>query len=299
MKEEEFWERNLILRVLCGSRAYGLAGDDSDEDTRGICIPPREFLLGLRTFDQHESIGHDHVVYSLAKFVRLALQGNPNIIETLFADPEHVLFVNAPGGRLLEGRRIFLSRRVGERFSSYAAAQLKRIERHHRWLQSPPERQPSPADFGAEMVEGRYRFPHLDAEHHYQAAIKHWNHYLAWRRNRNAARAKLEELYGYDTKHAMHLCRLLVMGQEILATGEVLVKRPDAEWLKRIRQGAMSYEELVQWSSQQEALLPRLMNESPLPEEPDIEAAEELVIALHWDFLKGDGSAEGLSEVPR
>jgi len=32
----EFWERNLILRVVAGSRAHGLDREGSDEDTRGV-----------------------------------------------------------------------------------------------------------------------------------------------------------------------------------------------------------------------------------------------------------------------
>lgn len=287
MNEEstDFWERNLILRVLSGSRAYGLDDADSDEDTRGICIPPKEYLLGLRTFEQHESEGNDHVVFSLSKFVRLALQGNPNIIETLYTDPEHILFISKSGKRLLASREIFLSRRVGERFSSYAIAQLKRIERHHRWIENPPLAAPSPEDYGASRIEGRYSFPNLDAERAYQASMKHWTNYRIWRKNRNPVRAGLETRYGYDTKHAMHLCRLLRMGVEILTTGAVNVKRPDGEWLRGIRKGSMTYEELVEWSTLQESSLPNLVEQSVLPEEPDTAMAEKLLVELHSAFL--------------
>ncbi len=98
-------------------------------------------------------------------------------------------------------------------------------------------------------------------------------------------RADLEARYGYDTKHAMHLCRLLRMGQEILTTGVVKVKRPDAEWLKGIRKGSMTYREVVEWSTIQESSLPRLVQESVLPEEPDTAKAGELLIELHSAFL--------------
>ncbi|RPI71926.1 MAG: hypothetical protein EHM45_22865, partial [Desulfobacteraceae bacterium] len=40
-----FWKQNLILRIISGSRAYGLARADSDEDARGVCIPPKEYLI--------------------------------------------------------------------------------------------------------------------------------------------------------------------------------------------------------------------------------------------------------------
>ena len=284
---DEFWKRNLILHVISGSRAFGLARPGSDEDTRGVCIPPKEFLLGLRTFEQHENETQDHVVFALPKFVRLALQANPNIIETLYTDPQHVLFINLYGERLVAVRDSFLSRLVGERFSRYAIDQLRRMERHHRWLVNPPDHQPTQEEFGGRIVGGRYRFPHSDAERAYRAAMGHWNDYVDWRRHRNPARAELEAHYGYDTKHAMHLFRLLRMGEEILRDGIVRVLRPDAEWLLDVRDGALSYEQVIQMAAEHEARLGTLIEHSALPLEPDSMTAERLVVELQEEFLFG------------
>jgi len=284
---DEFWKRNLILHVISGSRAYGLARAGSDEDTRGVCIPPKEFLLGLQTFEQHENETQDHVVFALTKFVRLALQANPNIIETLYTDPQQVLFINPYGERLVAARGIFLSRRVGERFSRYAIDQLRRMERHHRWLVNPPDHQPTQEEFGGQVVGGRCRFPHSDAERAYRAAMGHWNDYLDWRRHRNPVRAELEARYGYDTKHAMHLFRLLRMGEEILRDGIVRVLRPDAEWLLSVRDGALSYEQVIHMAAEHEARLGTLIEHSVLPLEPDSMAAEQLVVEIQEEFLFG------------
>ncbi len=131
MNANNFWERNLILHMLSGSRAYGLARADSDEDTRGVCIPPKEYLLGLKRFEQYENETHDHTIFALDKFIRLALAANPNIIEMLYTDIKFILFLNPYGERLLQARDIFLSRRVGESFSRYAISQLHRMENHH------------------------------------------------------------------------------------------------------------------------------------------------------------------------
>jgi predicted nucleotidyltransferase len=281
----DFWETNLILRVISGSRAYGLDHPGSDTDTRGVCIPPLEYHLGLQTFEQHESEGGDHVVFALAKFVRLALQGNPNIIEVLYTDPADILFINPFGERLCAARDIFLSRHVGETFSRYAIAQLRRMENHHRWLINPPDHQPRPDEFGATMIEGRARFPDTDQERAYRAALKHWNNYQIWRRDRNPARAGLEARYGYDTKHAMHLLRLLRMGEETLREGVVRVKRPDAGWLKSVRDGALTYEEVIDLAGRYEANLTELIEHSPLPLEPDMAIADRLLIELHRGFL--------------
>jgi uncharacterized protein len=281
----EFWETNLVLKVLSGSRAYGLDHPGSDIDTRGVCIPPLEYLLGLRTFEQHENESGDHVVFALSKFVRLALQGNPNLIEVLYTDPADILLINHFGERLLAARDLFLSRRVGETFSRYAIAQLRRMANHHHWLIDPPDHQPQPIEFGAMMSEGRARFPDTDHERAYRATLKHWNQYQTWRRERNPKRADLEARYGYDTKHAMHLLRLLRMGEETLREGIVRVKRPDAEWLKSVRVGALTYEEVTALAADYESHLAEWIEHSPLPLEPDEAAADRLLIDLQREYL--------------
>ncbi len=281
----EFWETNLIYKVVAGSQAYGLAREGSDVDIRGVCIPPKHYLLGLSEFEQYESPAHDMVIFALKKFSRLALACNPNIIEILYVEPPHVLFINFLGEKLRAARDIFLSKRAAETFSRYAIAQLRRIERHHRWIVAPPAEPPTPEAFGARPHRGRYKFPDSDAERAYRAAQRHWDNYQKWKRDRNPARAELETKFGYDTKHAMHLLRLLRMGKEILAQGKVHVLRPDAKWLLEVRDGLLGYEELLELVKQEEAELAELTTHSPLPKAPDGDAAEKLVVELHEKFL--------------
>ncbi len=85
----------------------------------------------------------------------------------------------------------------------------------------------------------------LNAEKKYRAAMKHWDSYQTWNSHRNPSRAALERQHGYDTKHAMHLIRLMRMGLEVLETGELRVRRDDADELSAIRDGAMSFDELL------------------------------------------------------
>ncbi len=277
----EFWEETLILRTLSGSRAHGLAREGSDTDTRGVCIPPDRYLLGLSKFEQHTSEGGDHVTYALAKFVRLALQGNPNILESLFTHEEDVLFLSPAGRQLIEAKNLFLSKQVGRRFMGYALDQLQRIERHYRWLKNPPSAKPESRDYGARLQGGRERFPDTDQQRAFEADLKHWNHYLTWRRERNPTRAALEEKHGYDTKHAMHLVRLLKMGSEVLTDGTLLVRRPDAGHLLGIRDGALDYPSLVALAENMTSSLKGQIASSSLPEQPDEAAAEALLIQLH------------------
>ena len=48
-------------------------------------------------------------------------------------------------------------------------------------------------------------------------------------------RKRLVEKFGYDTKNASHLIRLLRMGMEFLVDGELHVEREDAKELLRIK----------------------------------------------------------------
>lgn len=140
-------ERTLFL-ARHGSRAYGTSLPTSDDDYRGVAIAPREYYLGgVHRFEQAVCNDPDLTVFCLRKFIGLAGQGNPNVLEIMFVHDEDRLQVSAAGERLLAARDLFLSRRVKHTFSGYARAQLKRIDSHYRWLTKPPASQPTRAEF--------------------------------------------------------------------------------------------------------------------------------------------------------
>lgn len=332
--------------VRHGSHAYGLAREGSDTDHKGVAVPPRALLQDYRNaFEQVETHEPDVVIYELRKFLRLASECNPNIIEVLWTGPEDRV-VWAPAADLLaQHRKLFLSRRARQTFAGYALAQLKRIRTHRRWLTKPlsaaptrsqfglPERTVVPADqlaaahaqvskqveawtaddlgelapadrialanrlaemFAAvELTEDR-RYAAaarwlgmddnfmelLDRERHYNAAQNDWRQFTRWQRERNPKRAALEAQHGYDTKHAMHLVRLLRMCREILETGEVVVRRPDRVELLAIRDGAWSYDQLIEWADVTNRELNALAESSTLPRTPDADAIAHLGVSL-------------------
>jgi len=110
----------------------------------------------------------------------------------------------------------------------------------------------------------------MKREQAYINSKRHYGSYTQWKNSRNPKRAELEAKFGYDTKHASHLVRLLRMGQEIISTGKVLVFRPDHEELKDIRNhGIWSYEELVEYADSMEESIIELTKTSKLPKEPN------------------------------
>jgi hypothetical protein len=90
---------------------------------------------------------------------------------------------------------------------------------------------------------------------------------------------------GFDGKHAAHLVRLMRMCREILETGAVIVKRPDRDELLAIRNGAWSYEQLMQWSEQEDRVLEEVMARSSLPNTPDSHTLDALCMSLVAEML--------------
>ena len=283
----------VIYETRHGSHAYGLATAESDLDVRGVFVPPLGDLIGFLDTPLQLEPSPERVLYEVRKLFRLAAACNPTVIEVLFTEASDHVAVTRAGERLLGARDAFLSRRAGESFGRYAVAQLKRIKTHRRWLLSPPLEKPARAAFGlpekttvsadqrgaAETLMQRGDLSDeslspafldlLDRERRYRAALREWQQYEDWRANRNPRRAELERQFGYDTKHAMHLLRLLRMAREILSSGRVIVRRPDAEELLAVRQGALTFDALLAEAEGFGSELPGLAAGSALPAEPD------------------------------
>lgn len=120
----------------------------------------------------------------------------------------------------------------------------------------------------------------LNAEKKYLSAMKQWESYETWKAERNVARAELESRHGYDTKHAMHLVRLMRMGLEILQTGELRVRRPDAEELKAIRDGALTYDALMETATELQAKMEDAAGGSQLSVDVDYARVDRLMFEL-------------------
>lgn len=399
-------EKNTILLVLSGSHAYGMSRPESDVDVRGLAIPPKDFFFGYsKRFEQfdgefpRENIINkveelvkrkvpseekiDSCVYNLTKFFSLASQGNPNLLDILYADESCRILSTPLAEILLENKDLFLSTKLRFSYAGYAMSQLKRINTHRQYLLNPPTHKPTRAEFNlpehsvmprdqllaaeslikkkiedwlgsqeelprevledirtrttsaitdiwSALTDGCWRVEKKDfgyaikkpespvknnelneevishaagkllgydenfldllaRERGYRSAMKQYKQYEEWKLNRNPARAELEKNYGFDGKHASHLVRLMRMCKEIMEDGKVIVKRPDAEELLAIRNGAWTYEELITWAEKQDKELTEFYNssKSPLPKKPDTNKLDKLCMEIVELFLKG------------
>lgn len=129
-----------ILRGTVGSTLHGLHhGGQDDRDEMGIFLEPPEHALGLRGQIEHyvertqpdgarSGPGDlDYVAYSLRKWLRLALAGNPTVLLLLFSPPESLLVCTERGAALRALAPAIVSRRAGPRYQGYLRAQKERL----------------------------------------------------------------------------------------------------------------------------------------------------------------------------
>jgi hypothetical protein len=129
----------------------------------------------------------------------------------------------------------------------------------------------------------------MQKERAYKNLKSQWDKYQEWKKNRNPARAAMEEKFGFDGKHGLHLIRLLRVCKEALSTGKIIVKRPDREELLAIRGGGWTYEQLIEEAEKLDAQAEELYKTSNvLPKTPDFEYLDKLCIQLVDRFLEGD-----------
>lgn len=117
----------VIYRCVIGSRAYGLATDDSDTDRRGIYLPPADLEWSLYGVpEQIENDENQEAYWELQKFLIMALKANPNILECLYTPI--VEYATPLAEELLDMRGLFLSRVVYQTYNGYVMSQFKRVQ---------------------------------------------------------------------------------------------------------------------------------------------------------------------------
>ena len=118
----------IIYRCQVGSKAFGLACEDSDDDLRGIYLPPARLHWSLRRLPEQLEFSNqtqDEVYWELEKFLRLALKANPGVLETLWTPL--VLTADETAQELRAMRQAFLSKHIYKTYSGYVLSQFRRM----------------------------------------------------------------------------------------------------------------------------------------------------------------------------
>lgn len=137
-------EQTTILRVPVGSTVHGLHLEGSDDrDEMGVCVEYLQAVAGFSPFEQYiyrTAAEREHkqdaksqpgdldlTIYSLRKYLRLALQGNPTVLTLLFVPPALHVKCDQRGHCLQELAPRIISRQAGRRYLGYLEAQRQRL----------------------------------------------------------------------------------------------------------------------------------------------------------------------------
>ncbi|MCX4449960.1 nucleotidyltransferase domain-containing protein [Streptomyces sp. NBC_01789] len=134
--DEDLVRGHTVYSCVMGSRAFGLATEDSDTDRRGVFLAPTPLFWRFEKPPTHvEGPAEEQFSWELERFCELALRANPNVLECLHSPL--VDHVDATGRELLALRGAFLSRRAHDSFVRYAVAQRRKLEADVRQYGAP------------------------------------------------------------------------------------------------------------------------------------------------------------------
>jgi hypothetical protein len=294
-----------VLEATVGSRAWGLAEDGSDHDTRGVFLLPFGWREGLATPPAVlVSADGSATWWEAERAIRQALRADPNTLEMLFVPAVRVL--DPLGQRLLDAREIFVSQAIYGSFGRYALAQAKRLRQslrlaEHRglvleWLRrepglsldevadrlvahtpdGDPETEPRP-----DRVRARDYLKQLHRSLYDQGLLTA-NSFAGLAELAGRAHVELELPRELRPKNAYNLLRIVSGAVQWLTTGEPLIEThgPLRERLRAIKAGQVPLRQALAWTEEVATGLDRAREGSPLPAEPDYAAADALLREL-------------------
>lgn len=144
----------------------------------------------------------------------------------------------------------------------------------------------------------------LRREQAYYRDVDEWSKYQNWLKTRNPKRSKLEKKYGFDTKHASHVVRLMLQGEEIMTTGNLSVRHKDCEKIKAVKYGTwldgsdITYDKVKNFAAEYEGKMKELYKSDKcvLPDKPAINELDEMCINI---TMKACGLSKNSITVPQ
>ena len=305
-----FLRNNVHYEVVMGSVAYGVSDDNSDMDVYGFGMPPKEILFpfntgalygfggapaGFKQFQQHHIMDkargteYDVVIYNIVKFFQLCMENNPNMVDALFVPTRCVLHSTSIGNHVRENRKTFLTKRVWHKFKGYAFSQLHKMKNKFvKDFVDLCDDYSIPYDLPLQDTLDLMKSKGIDSDTRVKMLmlinkIESGGH--------RSKRIPLIAKYGFDTKFAYHVVRLLDECQQILEEGDLDLTR-SREHLKAIRRGEESMEQIVEYFDKKIIILEDLYAKSDLRHSPDEEAIKNILfecIEMHYGSVSKMG----------
>lgn len=240
------WLPNCIqYETIMGSEAYGCAKDFSDKDMYGFCIPSKEHVIS-----NNELIGFGSKKEHFEQWQLHHIMNTDNNTEydcSIYNITKYFQLVMENNPNMIDSlftpiRCVVYSTNVGNHIRA-----------------------------------NRNLFLHKGAYHKFRGYAYQQMHKIRTKQHwQNEKRREDIDKFGYSTKYAMHLVRLLEECKQILIEESLDLER-NREMLKTIREGQWTLEQIEKYMEDNEKVLGDLYLSSKLQHKPDEDKIESLL----------------------
>lgn len=316
MNARELAEKNKMLEFVVGSKLYGTDTETSDTDYSGVFMPNEDMVFGFERADEvdlsvkskkedgkNDENAVDKTLYEFRKFVKLALENNPNIIEQMFVNRENLVYSNKWGDELLRNAHLFPHRGLAVKYKAYAFSQkhkmVIRTDSYHalvnanEWLENFVGDTESGKTLLVEILPKKLPFMSVKGDNVLVGDLNFQKHFMlrkvkkmiAERLSKATNRKDLLTKFGYDCKFASHLIRLLLEGKELMSTGRLEFPLRYRETILDVKLGKWKMSEVLNYAEELEVKLDDAVDFTVLPKRPRRDEVQEIVKKLLRDYL--------------
>lgn len=228
--------------AISGSTLYGTNHENSDLDLRGFVLPPDQYLLGIKTFEQASLPDCDHVVYSMKRFLQLTMSGDPQCTELLFVNEEHVKSVTDYGRKILSLREDIVSNKIFNRIMGYSNSEWRKAMGQKLIIE---DRTKKESDIIMD-IRNTYKPDKEDMDSIVSTLMKNKKTKLVPSVKGLGGKRKAEvENYGYCISSASHAIRLCLEVTQLMKEGYISFPSDRSEFLRDIKLGKVSKDKVI------------------------------------------------------
>jgi predicted nucleotidyltransferase len=250
----KFLPNAMAYETQMGSIAYGVSNDSSDMDIYGFCIPPKEIVF-------------PHLAGEILGF------GTPKV-------------------RFEQYQEHHIKNRGNNKTYDFSIYNI--VKYFHLLMQNNPNMIDSVftpnrcvnyiTNIGKIVRENRKLFLHKGSWHKFKGYAYSQLSKIKYQKNKsNLQRAESIEKFGYDTKFAYHLVRLIDEAKQIMVEHDIDLEQ-NKEQLKSVRRGEWTLDYLQEWFKEQEKRLDQYYLESKLQLYPDENIIKKLLLNCLEEF---------------
>ena len=318
-----------IMECKFGSQLYGTATPTSDTDYIGVFVPPTEYLLGLDKVeevdlsikDKHENGKNtanavDRKFYAIDKFLALAMQNNPNILELLFLSTNSIVYMDDTYKFIMDNYDKFVHAGLKDRFIGYAVSQ-----KHKMVIKTDKFNEMNTVLDYLEGLNPRMVVALLQEDKNFIKIMDDYNKNIKIdqkgytfcfhdnfltvgdinilqnnfvkeaiskikaRIDKATNRTELVLAYGYDVKFGSHLIRLLLEGKELLETGKLVYPLTYAKEILDIKAGKFTVQEVLDKAEMIENDIRSLSEKNTLRKTADYNFINKMLIQIKMKKL--------------